>query len=142
MNRVKSFRLLVLTIWLGIFFGLFSFSCATNPVSGKRELMLLGEAQEIRLGKKTDAQIVKTYGVYDDPKLTAYIQDLGQRMGRLSHRPNLRFEFKILDSPVVNAFAVPGGYVYLTRGVLSYLNSEAELACVIGHEIGHVAARH
>lgn len=117
-------------------------SCAINPVTGQRELMLLSEPDEIRLGQKTDAQIVKTYGIYDDSTLAAYIQQLGQRMAKLSHRPGLPFEFKILDSPVINAFAVPGGYVYLTRGILSYLNNEAELAGVLGHEIGHVTARH
>ena len=104
--------------------------------------MLLSEPDEIRLGRKTDAQIAQTYGIYDDPDLMAYIEGLCQRIARGSHRPHLSFEFKILDSPVVNAFAVPGGYIYVSRGMFSYLNSEAELAGVIGHEIGHVAARH
>ena len=117
-------------------------SCAINPVTGQRELMLLSEADEIRLGREADAQVVKTYGIHDDAGLNGYINNLGQSMARLSHRPNLPFEFKILDSPVINAFAVPGGYVYLTRGILGYLNNEAELACVLGHEIGHVTARH
>ncbi|MBN1841741.1 MAG: M48 family metalloprotease [Deltaproteobacteria bacterium] len=111
-------------------------------MTGQHELMLLSEPDEIRLGRKTDAQIAQTYGIYDDPDLMAYIEGLGQRIAGGSHRPHLSFEFKILDSPVVNAFAVPGGYIYVSRGILSYLNSEAELAGVIGHEIGHVAARH
>ncbi len=117
-------------------------SCALNPVTGERELMLLSEPDEIRLGQKTDGQIVKSYGMYDDAALSAYMEDLGQRLAKVSHRSHLPFQFKVLDSAVVNAFAVPGGYVYLTRGILSYLNNEAELAGVIGHEIGHVAARH
>ncbi|MDY6988861.1 MAG: M48 family metalloprotease [Thermodesulfobacteriota bacterium] len=117
-------------------------SCAFNPVTGQRELMLLSEPDEIRLGDKTDGDIVKSYGMYDDAALGAYVENLGQRMAKVSHRPHLSFQFKVLDSAVVNAFAVPGGYVYLTRGILSYLNSEAALAGVIGHEIGHVAARH
>jgi len=117
-------------------------SCATNPVTGEHELMLISEPDEIKLGRQTDAQIAQAYGLYDDPKLGAYVERLGQRIAKVSHRPQLPFEFKVLDSPVVNAFAVPGGYVYLTRGILSYCNSEAELAGVIGHEIGHVAARH
>lgn len=127
-----------------VLFGIFLWiiSCAVNPVTGQRELMLLSEADEIRLGRETDTQVVKTYGTYDDATLNDYIDDLGQRMAKLSHRPNLPFKFMILDGPVVNAFAVPGGYVYLTRGILSYLNNEAELACVLGHEIGHVTARH
>jgi len=117
-------------------------SCAANPVTGQRELMLLSEEGEVRLGQKTDAQVVETYGAYDDSELTDYIDSLCQRMAKRSHRPRLPFTFKILDTPVVNAFAVPGGYVYLTRGILSYLNNEAELAGVIGHEIGHITARH
>ena len=117
-------------------------SCALNPVTGQRELMLLSESDEMRLGQTTDGEIVKSYGMYDNATLGAYIGDLGQRIAKVSHRPHLSFQFKVLDSAVVNAFAVPGGYVYLSRGILSYLNSEAELAGVIGHEIGHVAARH
>jgi len=117
-------------------------SCAANPVTGRHELMLISEPDEIRLGQRTDAQIAQAYGLYDDPKLGAYIADLGRRLAKVSHRSRLPFEFKVLDSPVVNAFAVPGGYVYLTRGILSHCKSEAKLAGVIGHEIGHVGARH
>jgi len=117
-------------------------SCAVNPVSGRHELMLLSEKDEIRLGRKTDSQVVRQYGLYEDKRLTAYLNELGQRLARVSHRPSLPYHFKIVDSPVVNAFAVPGGYVYITRGILAYLNSEAELAGVMGHEIGHITARH
>ncbi len=125
---------------LGLFVSLVS--CATNPVTGETQLMLLSEPQEIELGRQTDSQIVKEYGIYKNPSLTSYIADLGKRLGRLSHRPALAYHFKILDSSVVNAFAVPGGYVYFTRGILAYLNTEAELAGVMGHEIGHITARH
>ena len=81
-------------------------------------------------------------GVYQDDDLQQYINQKGNEMVALSHRSNLDFDFKILDSPVINAFAVPGGYVYFTRGILAYLNSEAEFMGVLGHEIGHVTARH
>ncbi|NWF94438.1 MAG: M48 family metalloprotease [Syntrophaceae bacterium] len=121
---------------------LWTLSCAVNPVTGKQELMLLSEADEIQLGRQTDSQVVQEYGIYEDPKLTAYLNDICQRLGKVSHRPNLTYHFKLLDVSVVNAFAVPGGYVYLTRGILASLNSEAELAGVLGHEIGHIAARH
>ncbi|MBW2317188.1 MAG: M48 family metalloprotease [Deltaproteobacteria bacterium] len=121
---------------------LWLFSCATNPVTGHQELMLLSESNEITLGRKTDAQIAQTYGFYKAPTLATYIDELGKRLAKGSHRPHLSFKFKILDTPVINAFAVPGGYIYVTRGILAHLNSEAELAGVIGHEIGHVAARH
>ncbi len=117
-------------------------SCAVNPVTGKKEFMLLTEADEIALGQQTDAEIVQTYGIYEDPELTAYIEGLGKTMSKKTHRPNLPYTFKVLDTPVVNAFAVPGGYVYFTRGILGYLNNEAEFAGVLGHELGHVNARH
>jgi len=117
-------------------------ACAVNPVTGKKEFMLLSEADEIKLGAQSDQSIVQMYGVYDSPDLKKYLDDLGQKMVTISHRPQLKFEFKLMDSPVINAFAVPGGYVYITRGIMAYLNSEAELAGVVGHEIGHVTARH
>ncbi len=124
------------------FFTAWLISCAVNPVTGKHELMLLTENDEIALGKETDQQIIETYGIYDDPELTAYLDKLGQEMAVKTHRPNLPYTFKVLDTPVVNAFAVPGGYVYFTRGILGYLNNEAEFAGVLGHELGHVNARH
>jgi predicted Zn-dependent protease len=117
-------------------------SCAVNPVTGKREFMLLTQGDEIQLGKNTDAQVVQMYGIFEDQKIGKYINGLGQPIANLSHRANLNWEFKVLDSPVINAFAVPGGFIYVTRGILAYLNSEAELAGVLGHEIGHVTARH
>ena len=95
-----------------------------------------------QLGVQTDAQIVKEYQLYSDPRMAGYIDPVGQRLAKTSHRAELPFQFKVLDSAVVNAFAVPGGYVYLTRGILASLNSEAELAGVLGHEIGHITARH
>lgn len=120
----------------------FLISCAVNPVTGKTELMLLSESDEIQLGQQSDKEVVAQYGLYNDPQLQSYIDQLGQKMVKVSHRPNLSFSFRLLDSPVINAFAVPGGYVYITRGILAYLNNEAEFAGVLGHEIGHVAARH
>ena len=104
--------------------------------------MLLSESDEIKMGEMTDASVIQMYGVYDDEKLAKYLNELGQKMAKISHRPNLKYEFKVMDSPVINAFAVPGGYVYITRGILAHLNNEAELAGVVGHEIGHITARH
>jgi len=117
-------------------------SCAINPVTGKKQLMLMSEGQEVALGAQYDPTVVSTFGVYDSPQLLAFITEKGNEIGKISHRPNLDFHFKILDSPVVNAFAVPGGYVYFTRGILAQFNNEAELVGVLGHEIGHVTARH
>lgn len=116
--------------------------CAINPVTGKRELSLISESQELALGKQTDAQIRQQYGVYDDAGLNAYVRSVGASLVPHTHRPHLAYQFAVLDTPVVNAFAVPGGYIYVTRGILALMGSEAELAVVLGHELGHVNARH
>jgi predicted Zn-dependent protease len=104
--------------------------------------MLLSDQNEVRMGQETDLQITAMYGIYDDVALVTYVDNLGQQLAKISHRPQLTYTFNVMDSPVINAFAVPGGYVYLTRGILAHLNSEAELAGVVGHEIGHITARH
>lgn len=124
-----------------IFFLLLS-SCARNPVTGKRDFVLVTEKQEIAMGQEADPEIVSFFGLYEDKKLQNFIQKKGQEMAAISHRSELPYEFKIVDSPVVNAFAVPGGFVYFTRGILAHFNNEAEFAGVLGHEIGHIAARH
>ena len=113
-----------------------------NPVTGQKERTVLDEKSEIALGQREHQQVLKEYSVYANAGLQAYVNALGQRLARLSHRSDLDWHFTVLDSPEINAFALPGGYVYLSRGILAYLDSEAELAGVIGHEIGHVTARH
>jgi predicted Zn-dependent protease len=117
-------------------------SCAVNPVTGKRQLMLMSEAQEIAMGEQYDPQVVSTFGLYEDEQLMSLIQAKGDEMGKISHRPNLQYHFRILDTPVINAFAVPGGYIYFTRGILTQFSNEAELMGVLGHEMGHITARH
>jgi len=117
-------------------------ACATNPVTGKREIALMSEAEEIAIGQQADAEVRREMGVYDDPDLQRYVADIGYRLAQLSHRPNLPWSFTVVDHPAINAFALPGGYIYITRGILSYLDNEAELAGVLGHEIAHVTARH
>ena len=117
-------------------------ACATNPVTGERELALMSEAQEIEIGRSLDVEVRREMGVYDDDALQAYIDDMGQRLARNSHRPDLDWHFAVVDVPAINAFALPGGYLYMTRGILAYLDSEAQVAGVLGHEIGHVTARH
>jgi predicted Zn-dependent protease len=116
--------------------------CATNPVTGEQDIVLMTEEQEIELGRKSHIDILKQYTRYEDPQIQAMVNRLGQKLAAQSHRSNLNFTFTVLDSPEVNAFALPGGYVYITRGIMAYLNSEEELAGVLGHEIGHVTARH
>ena len=116
--------------------------CAQNPVSGQQDFVTMSEAQEINFGRSADADVRKQYKAYESDALQGYVDSVGQRLAQHSHRPNIKYHFTVVDSPEVNAFALPGGYVYITRGILAYLNSEAELAAVLGHEIGHVTARH
>jgi len=104
--------------------------------------MLMSKAQELKLGRQYDPQVIATFGEYKSDNILSFLKTRTTEMGRISHRPNLEYHIKILDSPVVNAFAVPGGYIYLTRGILAQLNNEAELIGVIGHEMGHINARH
>lgn len=117
-------------------------SCSVNPVTGKKELMLMSKDQEIAMGAASNPSVIASFGAYEDATLQNFISQKGKEMGRISHRPDLEYNFKVLDSPVVNAFALPGGYVYFTRGILAHFNNEAEFAGVLGHEIGHVTARH
>lgn len=127
------------------------FTMEVNPVSGNKRMYGYSWSQELQIGKEADTEISAQYGLYDDPKLAAYIDELGQELVKVSHfrredtrseYRDIEFTFRVLNSPVVNAFALPGGYVYITRGLISHLENEAQLMVVIGHEIGHVAARH
>jgi len=117
-------------------------ACATNPVTGEREFTLMSESQEIAMGRESDAQVRAEMGVYADPELAKYVSDIGLRLAKLSERPSLPWQFTVVDQPAINAFALPGGFIYITRGILPFLEDEAELAGVLGHEIGHVTARH
>ena len=116
--------------------------CATNPATGRHQVILMSEAEEIQLGRQSDAEVRKQMGIYNDAELQRYVKGVGDRLARAAHRPNLPWTFAVVDEPAVNAFALPGGYVYITRGILPFLRDESELAAVMGHEIGHVDARH
>ena len=116
--------------------------CATNPATGNKQVMLISEQQEIAMGQQEDQNVVKSMGLYEDQALQAYVDELGQQLASTSERPQLPWSFKVVDDPVVNAFALPGGYIYITRGILAHMGSEAQLVSVLGHEIGHVTARH
>ncbi|MGH9458283.1 MAG: M48 family metalloprotease [Thermoanaerobaculia bacterium] len=117
-------------------------ACATNPVTGRRQLALVTEAQEIQMGQEAARAVARQMGLYQDAELQAYVNRVGQEMARRSERPEIPWSFQIVDDPMVNAFALPGGPVFVTRGILAHFNSEAELASVLGHEIGHITARH
>ncbi len=148
MNRPKTLRSAATTVRASLFAtalitGLITATgCATNPATGKSQLALISEAQEIELGRTSDREVVASLGLVDDPDLQDYFGRLGRELASASERPNLPWTFRVVDDPVVNAFAIPGGFIYVTRGLLAHLTSEAELVSVIGHEIGHVTARH
>lgn len=140
MNKISFTTKLLIILFLPVIFVVDS--CVTNPVTGKKDFMLMSEKQEIAMGAASDPSIVAGFGLYPNDEIQAFINQKGQEMAKVSHRSNLNYEFKVLDSPVVNAFALPGGYVYFTRGILAHFNNEAEFAGVLGHEIGHITARH
>ena len=131
--KIYSFSLLLIFFLVG---------CAVNPVTGKQDFVMITEEQEIQMGREYNSQILKMNPVYEDQELQEYVQSIGESLALKSHRPNLIYRFTILDSPDINAFALPGGYIYINRGLMSYFSSEEELAAVLGHEIGHVTARH
>jgi len=139
MTRTKPFRIAHIALVLSF---LLLNTCARNPVTGKQEIMLVSKEQEIAMGKQYHPQVLQQFGVYPDSTLQRFIRKKGQAMAQISHRPDLPWTFTIVDSPVLNAFAVPGGYIYFTRGIMAHFNNEAQFAGVLGHEIGHVTARH
>ncbi|MFU8814187.1 MAG: M48 family metalloprotease [Pseudomonadales bacterium] len=117
-------------------------ACAVNPVSGNRELALMTESQEIAIGRQTAAGAAAQLGLVDDAELQSYVQQLGAQLAAASQRPELPWAFRVVDDPTPNAFAAPGGFIFVTRGLLVLMRNEAELVSVLGHEIGHVTARH
>ena len=117
--------------------------CTVNPATGRRDLILVGGAPQKALGAREHPKILAKFGgVYGDRAAAGYVAVIGGRLAAASESPNLGFTFTLLDSPVVNAFALPGGFIYISRGLMALAEDEAELAGVLGHEIGHVVARH
>lgn len=115
--------------------------CASNPTGGAN-FVLMSEKRELEIGKEEHQKILDSVPIYQDAELQAYVDRIGQKLAALSDRPELMYTFTIIDSPDINAFALPGGYVYVNRGLITFLTSEAQLAAVIGHEIGHITGRH
>ena len=116
--------------------------CATNPVTGRSELALISEGQEIQMGQQYAEEVKGAYGLYDNAGVQAYVSRLGMAIAAKSERPSIPWQFNVIDDAAVNAFALPGGPVFITRGILTHMNSEAEFVSVLGHEIGHITARH
>lgn len=118
-------------------------ACSRNPATGRLQFALISEDEEVALGRKADAQLRDTLELYQEqPAVGAMVERVGTTLAERSERPELPWTFRVVDDPAVNAFALPGGFVYVTRGLLGHLNSEDELAAVLGHEIAHVTARH
>lgn len=117
-------------------------ACAVNPATGSANLVLMSENREKEIGKEEHEKVLASMPLFNDEELLAYVRKVGNKVAKVSHRPNLEYTFTIIDSPEINAFALPGGYVYVNRGLLTFMNSEADLAAVLAHEIGHITARH
>jgi len=118
--------------------------CSTNPATGERQFAaLMSPAQENQVGAQEHQKVLKTYGIPDNSqRIQAYVEQVGQSVARDTERPEVQYKFTLLDSPMVNAFAIPGGYIYVTRGLMALANNEAEFAGVLAHEIGHYKKRH
>ena len=131
-------RLLILGLTSCLFIG-----CAVNPITGQEELMFISEKQDLEIGQKYAPEIEKQLGgKIDDESLQNYIDSVGQRIARISHRPNWEFHFTAVEHKMVNAFALPGGHIFVTKGMLKKLTTEAQLAALLAHEIVHITARH
>jgi predicted Zn-dependent protease len=135
MKRILAYPTLALTAAALV-------GCPVNPATGERQFITISERQEIEMGLEVAQQVEAIYGLYDDPDLQTYVNDIGQKLAAQSEKPDLPWNFRVVDDPIVNAFALPGGQIFMTRGILGYFASEAEMAAVLGHEIGHVTARH
>jgi predicted Zn-dependent protease len=138
-NPIRGIRFLALAGAAGMTTAL---ACATNPVTGKRELSLVSESQEIEMGREGAAEVTAAIGLYPNAPLQGYVNRIGQALAAKTERPGLPWAFQVVDDASINAFALPGGFIFVTRGLLAHMTTEAELASVLGHEAGHVAARH
>ena len=137
-NRISRAATLIIALSLLSFLT----SCAVNPATGSANLVLMSESREKEIGLEEHEKVLASMPLLEDEVLLAYVREVGNKAAAVSHRPELDYTFNIIDSPEINAFALPGGYIYVNRGLLTFMNSEAELAAVLSHEIGHITARH
>lgn len=136
MKRIQSVILVIMVIFLLLF------NCATTGPGGKKSLILISTSDEVSIGQSMSKEVESQNKVITDPEVENYINSLGQKLAGLSDRTDLQYHFKVLDSKEINAFACPGGYIYVYSGLLKTIDNEAQLAGVMAHEIGHVVARH
>jgi predicted Zn-dependent protease len=129
-------------LFLGLCIALFASACATNPATGEKDIVLMSEYSEIKKGREMHEEMIQKGAAYDDQNVQAYVNRVGQDLATHSDRPDIPYTFTVIDDDSINAFAFPGGYIYVNRGLLIYLDNQAELAAVLAHEIGHVTARH
>ncbi len=130
--------LMVGLLWLGMAGG-----CSTNPATGRSQLLLISEKQEVAMGLSAEPGLIDSYGgPVKDEIVQQYVKGIGQKLARHSWRDNMPWDFHVVDSAVINAFALPGGKIFITRGLMEKFSNEAQLAGVLGHEIGHVSGRH
>jgi predicted Zn-dependent protease len=143
MGARLSARNLLLAFLLAALTGLVGRAAwAEEPVPSKALYNTFSDEEEMSMGRQAAEDVEKKYKILDDKTIESYVQDVGRRVAEASRRPKLDYHFKVVDSPSVNAFSLPGGYVYVDRGLLDFVSNESELAAVIAHEVGHVAAYH
>jgi predicted Zn-dependent protease len=116
--------------------------CATNPATGGTDIVLMSESREIKMGREAHEKLMEQGAAYPDKELQDYVSRIGQNLAKTSDRPDIDYTFTVINDENINAFALPGGFIYINRGLMAYLDSEPELAAVLSHEIGHVTARH
>jgi predicted Zn-dependent protease len=141
-RKARTIEVIFAVAWLVLFLAAGPSGCRKIEATGERHLTLVGEEQEREMGAQSDAQIVETIGLYPDEQLQAYVQALGAQIAATTERPDLPWTFRVLDDDSINAFALPGGYIYVTRGIMAHFENEAQLVGVLGHEIAHVTAKH
>lgn len=131
-----------ISLWLVVVLAVMPTGCSINPATGHIDAVTMSKSHEVKLGEKLHKAFTEKYPVYQDEQLSQYVSRVGQKLAAVSDRANIQYHFTVLDNPEINASALPGGYVYINRGLLAYLQDEAQLAAVLGHEIAHITARH
>lgn len=143
MNTLQRLAIRIFVFFIGLNAIGLAGGCSTNPATGRSQFLLISEKQEVSMGLSAEPGLINSYGgEVKDPVIQQYVKDIGQRLAVHSWRDNMPWDFHVVDSAVINAFALPGGKIFITRGLMEKFENEAQLAGVLGHEIGHVSGRH